>query len=93
MAWELKSGRRSERVIRLLDHEQQLIGRGNANRDVFGVIQGDDIVIDRVTIKPNQLQRVKTVAVGFFDKERRFAIVDRGPRGFQNRQLHVWKSE
>jgi peptidoglycan/LPS O-acetylase OafA/YrhL len=92
MVWELKPGRRSERFIGLLDQEQQVIGRGDANRDLFGVVLDDDIVIDRVRLKPNQLEEVETVAVGFFDKERRFAIADRGPRGARNRQLHVWKS-
>ena len=91
MVWELQEGRRTERFVKLLDRDRKPIGRGNSNRALFGVVVSADVVIDRVAIKPDQMNDVQTIAVGFFDRERKAAMVDRGPRSARNRQLHIWE--
>lgn len=92
MVWQLRTGRRSLRVIKLLDANGKVIGRGNPNRPLFDVVQGDEMVIDRVVFKPDQLEGVEAITVGFFDTQRKYALIDRGPRSAGNRQLHVWRS-
>ena len=92
LVWKLKEGRRSIRFPRLLGEEQNIMGRGHANQELFANV-GDDIVIDRVRIGPNQMEGVCRISVGFFDWKRFAALVDCGPRGPKNRQLYIWESK
>lgn len=90
MVWELKPGRRARRFVKLLDDDQQVIGRGSANQGLFSTVNGNATVIDRVRLPAESMAGVSTIAVGFYEPERKSAIVDRGPRSPGNRQLHVW---
>ncbi len=90
LAWTLKPDRREERFLKLLDGNQKVIGRGNANRKLFNSISGEETVVDRITIKAKKMENVETIAVGFFDKTRKSAKIDSGPRSARDRQLHVW---
>jgi hypothetical protein len=93
LVWRLNTGRRGERFIKLLDDQHNVVGRGNANRSLFDYVRGEDDVIDRIRLAPGQMTNVTTIATGFFDAERKSAVVDRGPRSARNRQLHVWEKE
>ena len=90
LVWVLKPNRREDRFIKLLDANQQVIGRGSANRGLFNSVSDEETVVDRVTIDASKMNNVETIAVGFFDKTRKSAKVDRGPRSARGRQLHVW---
>ena len=91
LAWHLKPGRRPTRFIKLLDRNQRVVGRGPSNREIFDRFTGDIVVIDRIRISADDMADVHFIAVGFFDPERKSAVVDRGPRSANGRQLHVWK--
>lgn len=93
MVWRLNKGRRTDRFIKLLDGQQKVIGRGNSNRQLFDHVLGDDVVIDRIRLAPEKMTGVQTIAIGFYDAERKTAAVDRGPRSARDRQLHVWVAE
>jgi len=92
LVWKLNQGRRSIRVMKLLNADQKVIGRGHANQELFDSV-GNDVVIDRVRFGPEQLKGVKSITIGFYDPKRFAAVVDRGPRGPRNRQLFVWESK
>ena len=88
--WKLNSGRRKIRFLNLLDQENQVIGRGDPNRTVFHKAGPQEMIIDRVSIKPAQMDGVEKIAIGFFESGRGFAMVDKGPRNLKMQQLYVW---
>ena len=90
MVWNLKTGRRSQRFIKLLGDANKVVGRGDNNRQLFETATGDERVIDQVVIPANKMLGVESIAVGFFERERKSAVVASGPRSAKNRQLHIW---
>ncbi len=93
MAWELHEGRRSERFIKLFGSDGKVVGRGDPNRKLFHEYTHNATVIDRVTIPAAKMVGVTKIGIGFYDPERKTAIVDRGPRPQGNRHLLVWKKD
>ena len=89
--WKLNSERREIRFLNLLSVENQVVGRGNANRTIFSNLGSQESVLDRVKIEFGDLNDVEKIAIGFFEKGRGFAEVNKGPRNQKKQQLYIWK--
>lgn len=89
--WKLNSQRREIRFLNLLSVENKILKRGSANKSVFSNLEPQEIVIDRVKIARGDLSGVEKIAIGFFEKGRGFAEVNKGPRNQKNQQLYIWK--
>lgn len=89
--WKLNSERREIRFLKLLSIENQVVGRGNANRTIFSNLGSQESVLDRVKIEFGDLNDVEKIAIGFFEKGRGFAEVSKGPRNQKKQQLYIWE--
>lgn len=89
--WKLNSQRREIRFLKLLSIENQVVGRGNANRTILSNLGSQESVLDRVKIKFGDLNDVEKIAIGFFERGRGFAEVNKGPRNQKKQQLYIWE--
>jgi hypothetical protein len=53
-------------------------------------LEPQETVIDRVKIERDDLKGVEKIAIGFFEKGRGFAEVNKGPRNAKMQQLYIW---
>jgi hypothetical protein len=88
--WKLNSDRRKIRFLYLLSVENKILKRGSANQVVFSNLEPQETVIDRVKIERDDLKGVEKIAIGFFEKGRGFAEVNKGPRNAKMQQLYIW---
>jgi peptidoglycan/LPS O-acetylase OafA/YrhL len=88
--WKLNSDRREIRFLNLLSVENKILKRGSANQVVFSNLEPQETVIDRVKIERDDLKGVEKIAIGFFEKGRGFAEVNKGPRNAKMQQLYIW---
>ena len=88
--WKLNSERREIRFLKLLNGENKILSRGNANKAVFSNLEPQETVIDRVKIDRDDLTGVEKIAIGFFEKGRGFSEVNKGPRDAKMQQLYIW---
>ena len=91
--WKLNSERREIRFLYLLNVENKILKRGSTNKAVFSNLEPQEIVIDRVKIARGDLTGVEKIAIGFFEKGRGFADVNKGPRNAKMQQLYIWRKD
>ncbi|MDB4458609.1 acyltransferase [bacterium] len=91
--WKLNSDRREIRFLNLLSVENKILKRGSANQVVFSNLEPQETVIDRVKIERDDLKGVEKIAIGFFEKGRGFAEVNKGPRNAKMQILYIWSKD
>lgn len=88
--WKLNAERREIRFLNFLSVENKILKRGSANKAVFSNLEPQETVIDRVEMERDDLKGVEKIAIGFFEKGRGFAEVNKGPRNAKMQQLYIW---
>jgi peptidoglycan/LPS O-acetylase OafA/YrhL len=89
MVWDLKQGRRPIRFLHICDAEGKILRHGNDNRAMFSSATGNEVVLDRVTVTPEQLESASMLAIGFYGPERQSAPIANPRPGQETHRLRI----
>ena len=89
-AWDLKAGRRVKRFIHVCDEQGKVILQGPLDEQLFSEPEKSKQVLDYAALRASELESANSVAIGFFDQQRKSAMVSNGPQAKRAR-LTVWR--
>lgn len=90
MVWQLnEEGQRTVRFMHVCDDKGQILRQVNINLSMFGSVDGDDTVLDQVTLTPQQLEGASRLAVGFCSPKLKMAPIINRPPGHERYRLNV----
>ena len=92
MVWDLQTGRRPVRFIHLCDADGQIVSQVKANDELFRETETRKQILDYVQIPSEQMQQARSVKIGFYEAQRKNAVVADGS-GLKKWRFDIWTAE
>ena len=89
LVWERLLSAKRNRSFHLLDDNGNIIGYAAQDQDAYQQHPPGTTFTEELTIPATDLNEVATVGFGFFHPVHKGAIINRGPRGMNNRRLDI----
>ncbi|MBX3417781.1 MAG: acyltransferase [Pirellulaceae bacterium] len=90
MLWETLPGATRHRFVHIFDDNENVIRQGRGENIKFRQARPYTIVLDEITLRPDQLEGGSKVGIGFFADKTNAAYVESGPRSMHNYRLDVF---
>lgn len=90
MLWETLPGASRHRFVHIVDEHDQVIRQAKGELEKFRSVRPNTIVLDEVTLRPDQLEGGSKVGIGFFSDKAQACFVESGPRSMKNHRLDVF---